>query len=104
MIERSKIGLNRIVYPNLELKDFFKFTKDLNLNKIELRNDLPEKKIIDDYSPEEFKDLTKKYGVEILTINALQKFNLGAILSDTIEKINCSFFINKLQSHYPMPQ
>jgi len=87
MINRSKISLNRIIYPKLKLEDFFKFTKDLDLNKIELRNDLPGGKIIDDYSPEQLKDLSKKYGVEILTINALQKFNLGAILPKTIEEL-----------------
>jgi len=84
MIKRSKIGLNRIIYPKLKLEDFFKFTKDLDLNKIELRNDLPGGKIIDDYAPGQLKELSKKYGVEILTINALQKFNLGAILPETI--------------------
>jgi len=87
MFERSKIGLNRIIYPKIGLEDFFKFTKDLGLNKIELRNDLPGGKIIDDYNPEELKELSKKYGVEILTINALQKFNLGTILPDTIEEL-----------------
>jgi predicted xylose isomerase-like sugar epimerase len=34
MIKRSRISLNRIIYPNLELEDFYKFTKDLGLNKI----------------------------------------------------------------------
>jgi len=87
MFERSKIGLNRIIYPKIGLEDFFKFTKDLGLNKIELRNDLPGGKIIDDYNPEEVKGLLKKYGVEILTINALQKFNLGTILPDTMEEL-----------------
>jgi len=88
MIKRSKIGLNRIIYPKLKLEDFFKFAKDLDLNKIELRNDLPGKEIIDGYAPEKIKVLLKKYGVEILTINALQKFNLGTILPDTIEELN----------------
>ena len=35
-----------------------------------------------------FTQLLKKYGVEILTINALQKFNLETILPDTIEELN----------------
>jgi len=87
MIKRSRISLNRIIYPKLKLEDFFKFAKDLRLNKIELRNDLPGKEIIDDYAPEEIKMLLKKYGVEILTINALQKFNLGAILPGTIKEL-----------------
>lgn len=87
MIERSRIGLNRIIYPSLNLADFFKFTADLGLSKVELRNDLPGKGIIDSYSPEQVKDLSKKYGIEILTINALQKFNLGKFLPRLIKEI-----------------
>ena len=87
MIKRSKISLNRIIYPKLKLEDFFKFTKNLDLNKIELRNDLPGGKIIDGYTPGQLKELSKKYGVEILTINALQKFNLAAILPETIKEL-----------------
>jgi len=87
MIKRSKIGLNRIIYPKLKLEDFFKFIKDLGLNKIELRNDLPGGKIIDGYTPGQLKELSKKYGVEILTINALQKFNLAAILPKTLKEL-----------------
>lgn len=87
MIKRSKISLNRIIYPKLKLEDFFNFAKDLDLNKIELRNDLPGGKIIDGSTPGQLKELSKKYGVEILTINALQKFNLGAILPETIREL-----------------
>jgi len=86
MIKRSRFGLNRIIYPNLKLEDFYIFTKDLGLDKIELRNDLPGGEIIDGYSHEQMKEISKKYGVEILTINALQKFNLAAILPETIEE------------------
>jgi len=87
VIKRSKISLNRIIYPNLKLEDFFKFTIDLRLNKIELRNDLPGGKIIDSYTPGQLEELSKKYEVEILTINALQKFNLSAILPETIKEL-----------------
>ena len=87
MIQRLKISLNRIIYPKLKLEDFFKFAQDLDLSKIELRNDLPGGKIIDGYTPGQLKELSKKYGVEILTINALQKFNLSAILPETIKEM-----------------
>jgi 2-keto-myo-inositol isomerase len=87
VIKRSRISLNRIIYPRLELENFFKFAKDLDLNKIESRNDLPGGKIIDDYTHGQLKELLKKYGVEILTINALQKFNLAAILPETIKEL-----------------
>lgn len=86
-MERSRFSLNRIIYPDLNLEDFLKFTADLGLNKVELRNDLPGKGVIDTYSPEEIKDLLKKYGIEILTINALQKFNLGVVLQQAIKEL-----------------
>jgi 2-keto-myo-inositol isomerase len=87
MMERSRFSLNRIIYPDLNLEDFFKFTADLGLYKVELRNDLPGKGVIDTYSPEEIKDLLKKYGIEILAINALQKFNLGVVLQQAIKEL-----------------
>jgi 2-keto-myo-inositol isomerase len=87
VIKRSRISLNRIIYPKLNLEDFFKLTKDLDLNKIELRNDLPGGKIIDGYTPGQLKELSKKYEIEILTVNALQKFNLAAILPETIKEL-----------------
>jgi len=87
MIKRTRFSLNRIIYPKLKLEDFFKFAKDLDLNKIELRNDLPGGEVTDGYSHEQFKELSKKYEIEILTINALQKFNLAAILPETIKEL-----------------
>jgi 2-keto-myo-inositol isomerase len=71
----------------LKLEDFFKFAKDLDLNKIELRNDLPGGEITDGYSHEQLQELSKKYEIEILTINALQKFNLATILPETIKEL-----------------
>lgn len=71
----------------MKLEDFYIFIKDLGLDKIELRNDLPGGKIIDNYAPRQLKELSKKYGVEILTINALQKFNLATILPETIKEL-----------------
>ena len=87
MIARSKISLNRILLPGLSLEDFFKLSADLELNKIELRNDLAGTGIIAPYSPEQIKGLSEKYNIEILTINALQKFNLGAIVSEKLEEL-----------------
>jgi len=87
MIKRTRFSLNRIIYPKLKLEDFFKFAQDLDLNKIELRNDLPGGKIIDGHTPGQLKELEQKYGVEILTTNALQKFNLAAMLPETIKEL-----------------
>ncbi len=87
MIDRKKIGLNRIVCPGLGLEDFIKLASDLGLAKIELRNDLPRAGIIDDCTPEEVKDYSKKYGIKIISINALQKFNLHSLLPEVTEQL-----------------
>jgi 2-keto-myo-inositol isomerase len=87
MIRRSKISLNRILFPDSSLEEFFKTISDLGLNKVELRNDLPKVGIIDPYSPEQVKDLSEKYDIQILTINALQKFNLGVVLPAALEEL-----------------
>ena len=87
MISKSKIGLNRILFPNANLEEFFKLSSHMGLIKIELRNDLPEAGIIAPYSPEQVKGLSEKYNIKILTINALQKFNLGAVLPEILAEL-----------------
>ncbi len=75
MIARNRFGLNRMICPSLDMKDFFQLANDLELKSVELRNDLPGKKIIDDYSPQEINDLAGRYDIQICSINALQQFN-----------------------------
>ena len=75
MVERSRFGLNRVICPALDIEDFFQLANDLGLQYVELRNDLPEKKIIDDYSVQEIRSLARRYNVKICSINALQEFN-----------------------------
>lgn len=87
MISKAKISLNRILFPTANLEEFFKFSSHIGLNKIELRNDLPRIGIIEPYSPEQVKALSEKYDIKILTINALQKFNLGTALPEVLEEL-----------------
>ncbi len=87
MLSRSRISLNRILFPSASLEDFFKFSADMDLHKVELRNDLPGIGIIDPYSPEQVKGLSQKYAIKIQTINALQKFNLGAVLPEVLQEL-----------------
>ena len=87
MIHRSNFSLNRVLFPDSSLEEFFKTISDMGLNKVELRNDLPEMGIIDNYSPEQVKGLSEKYDIKILTINALQKFNLGAVLPKALAEL-----------------
>jgi len=87
MVENSKISLNRIICPSLELEDFFKLTAELGLQKVELRNDLPGRGIIDGKASPEANDLCRKYKISILTINALQKFNLAENRSKAADEL-----------------
>lgn len=79
-IHRSRFCLNRIISPSLDLENFFKLVRELELNTVELRNDLPGSKVLDDIPPQDVKALSEDYQVHILTINAAQQFNLGSIL------------------------
>ncbi|MEW6672739.1 MAG: TIM barrel protein [Thermodesulfobacteriota bacterium] len=85
MISRSQISLNRILFPALTLEAFFKTSSELNIHKVELRNDLPGKGCIDAFRPMQIVALSQKYAINILTINAQQKFNLQAV-SQTVWK------------------
>ncbi len=76
MIGKKQFAVNRMTYPFPEMEDFFALVKEAGLNKVELRNDLEGKGIIDNLSPSEFNKLKEKYGIEVETINAVQKFNL----------------------------
>jgi 2-keto-myo-inositol isomerase len=87
MLSRSNIGLNRILFPAGSLEAFFKLCSDVGLNKVELRNDLGGLGIIDPYSPQQVKLFSEKYGIKILTINALQRFNLGKVLPQVLDEL-----------------
>lgn len=79
MIGRNRFALNRIACPSLGLEDFFAFTADLGLSKVEIRNDLPGGAVIDGMPAAKAAELAQRRGVSIISINALQKFNLKAM-------------------------
>jgi 2-keto-myo-inositol isomerase len=90
MIERRRFALNRITCPSLGLEDFFRFAADLGFSKVELRNDLPGGKVIDGLSASRAAALAQASGVHVITINALQKFNLKAArqkAADELERL-----------------
>jgi 2-keto-myo-inositol isomerase len=91
MLTKKRFALNRIMAPSMGLAEFVKFTAACGLNKIELRNDLPGKAkiedIVDDLKPAEVKSLAQGEGVEIISINALQKFNLPSRRKDRLEEL-----------------
>lgn len=87
MVDRNRICLNRIACPGLGLDEFLKLAAALNVSKVELRNDLPGAGIIDGYPPERVRGLSDEHGVRIVTINALQHFNVRSSLPGLLEEL-----------------
>lgn len=77
----NRFALNRIIAPGLGLGAFYDFAASLGMRKVELRNDIREGAIIDGLEPSSALRLAKDHGMEVLTINALQKFNLATMRS-----------------------
>jgi 2-keto-myo-inositol isomerase len=77
-----------MVCPGLGLERFFRLAKELGLDKVELRNDLAGGKILDDYSPDQVKAMTDQLGIEVITINAIQHFNLVPVWDRVVEDVN----------------
>ncbi|CNG95396.1 Predicted sugar epimerase [Yersinia thracica] len=75
-IAQDRFCINRKIAPNLSIESFFRLVKKCGLNKVELRNDMPGGKVTDELSSAQLNTLTDEYGIEIVTINALQYFNL----------------------------
>jgi 2-keto-myo-inositol isomerase len=78
MIDRKRFAVNRITAPGLPLAAFYDLVASVGLSRVELRNDIGGKDPIDGMKPREALALAKARGIQVETINALQKFNLGS--------------------------
>ena len=87
MLSPTRIALNRIIYPSLDLQRFMALAAELGLSKVELRNDLPDKRITDGMEPRQVRELSHQFGTSIVSINALQKFNLLSHLPAAMEEL-----------------
>ena len=79
MIDQHRFGLNRIIAPAWGLAEFFDFAASVGINKVELRNDIRDNHPIDGMAPAAAARLAADQGVQIITINAMQKFNLASV-------------------------
>lgn len=70
-----RFSINHMIAPNMPLADFFAFVKAQNVGLVEIRNDIANDPMALGLDPAEVKDLAAQNGVEICTINALQRFN-----------------------------
>ncbi|CNH30188.1 Predicted sugar epimerase [Yersinia aldovae] len=85
-IAQSRFCINRKIAPNLSIERFFHLVKKCGLNKVELRNDMAGGKVTDDLTITQLNALADEYEIEIITINALQYFNLPEQQSTLIQE------------------
>ncbi len=72
---RVRFALNHMVQPQLPLPAFFELARQVGCDAVEIRNDIAGQAILDGTPAAEVRSLAVDAGVEILTINALQRFN-----------------------------
>ena len=68
-------ALNHIASPRLRFADFLRLAGELGVQAVEIRNDLGGVEIEDGTPAAEVRSKAEAAGVEILSINALQRFN-----------------------------
>lgn len=74
-MHKLRYALNHITAPTLPAGDFFRLASMLGISAVEIRNDLAGNAILDGTPPETVRRLAQAEGLEIISINALQRFN-----------------------------
>jgi len=74
-IDPTRFCVNRKIAPALSIEQFFQLVHGLGLHKVELRNDMRSGKVTDNLSHSAVRELAQRYGLEIVTINAVYPFN-----------------------------
>jgi len=79
--------LNRIIKPQIPLEEFLKFTADLDIKYVEVRNDFTDKGVLDGLPDAVLQKAFRDTGINVLTINALYPFEDARVLKENIEKL-----------------
>jgi len=79
--------LNRIIKPQLSLPDFLKFTADLGVKYVEVRNDIGDQGVLDSLPDTAVQRAFSETGIKALTINALYPFEDIKVLDATLGKL-----------------
>lgn len=82
MTPHLPIGLNRMVAPGMPLQEFITLAGGAGAVGIELRNDLPGKDVTDGLQGQHLRDLLAEQNLTVLSINAVQHFNLPEASKD----------------------
>jgi 2-keto-myo-inositol isomerase len=81
------IGINRMVSPALELNDFLQLAEAVSAKGVELRNDLPGYDVTDHLEPGQVADMLARRNLSVLSINAVQHFNLPAEVASASKEL-----------------
>lgn len=102
-MDNSRYALNRILCPALPLEQFFELAAEVGTGGVELRNDLPGVGLIDAHEAAAVRAMADRRSLDILTINALQQFNLDTVraergkelagLSELAKRIGCQAIV-----------
>jgi len=87
MLDRQRFGLNRIIAPSLGLKEFFEFAASVGIRKVELRNDMGSRDAVDNLPPAAAAHMAADKGIEVISINALQRFNLASVRAKAMSEL-----------------
>lgn len=82
-----EFALNRIACPDLSLEELVEAASEMGLKAVELRNDIPGRDVLDSLDPAAVARLCSRYGVRIATINAVQRFDLAAVLQRVLTEL-----------------
>ncbi|KFC71057.1 putative sugar epimerase [Devosia sp. LC5] len=69
-------AINHMSAPQLRLPEFFALARQLGAPRVEIRNDIAGNAILDGTTAAEVRALAKANDITIISINALQRFNL----------------------------
>ena len=75
MQSRPPFALNRIISPGLSLSAFIRFAAECSAAHVEIRNDLSDPSLLGGEDAASIKSICTDNGIDILTVNALQRFN-----------------------------
>jgi 2-keto-myo-inositol isomerase len=81
------LSLNRIIKPQIPLEEFLKFTADLSIKYVELRNDFTDKRVLNGLSDAALKKAFTDSSIQTVTINALYPFEDLKVLNENLEKL-----------------
>ena len=84
---QPNFSLNRIMQPDLSLSDFIQFAADCSASGVEVRNDLTVPSLLGGESSDSIQKKSGECGIEIVTVNALQRFNDPNLFEEKIPEL-----------------